>query len=208
MRLVGTMDSPYVRRVAVALNLMGVPFEHEPVSVFRQIEAFTAINPVVKAPTLVLDDGTTIMDSTQILLFVERLVAAEHRLAPVDAAAHLRSLRASGLALSACEKTVQIIYELNLRPAEKRHQPWLDRVAGQLRAAYRLLDEVVPEGDWIAPDGPAQGDIDAAVAWRFTGENFAGQADEYLPRPDRHPRLAALSARAEALPAFCAAPFA
>lgn len=50
MRLIGRLNSPYVRRVAVSLQLLGLPFEHRPVSAFRAFDAFHAINPVVKAP--------------------------------------------------------------------------------------------------------------------------------------------------------------
>ena len=35
MVLIGMLDSPYVRRVAVSMKLMGMPFEHRPLSVFR-----------------------------------------------------------------------------------------------------------------------------------------------------------------------------
>ncbi len=206
MRLIGMLDSPYVRRVAVALHLMEVPFAHEAVSVFRDFDAFAAGNPVVKAPTLVTDDGTVLMDSTLILLFTEHLAAQDRRLVPTDADTRLRSLHASGLALAACEKTMQIAYELNLRPADKRHRPWLERVGAQLREAYRLLDDAVPAEGWTGPGRPAQGDIDAAAAWRFTCEVLAGQAEGDIPDPARHPRLAALARRAETLPAFRAVP--
>ena len=57
MKLIGMLDSPYVRRVAISLKTLDIPFEHAAISVFRGFEAFQAINPVVKAPTLVLDDG-------------------------------------------------------------------------------------------------------------------------------------------------------
>ena len=67
MRLIGMLDSPYVRRVAISLKLLGLPFEHRSISVFRQFGEFAAINPVVKAPTLVCDDGEVLMDSTLML---------------------------------------------------------------------------------------------------------------------------------------------
>ena len=75
MRLVGLLDSPYVRRVAISLRLMELPFTHEALSVFRNFDAFAAINPVVKAPSFVTDDGTVLMDSALILEHLERLVA-------------------------------------------------------------------------------------------------------------------------------------
>lgn len=67
MKLYGMLDSPYVRRVAISLDCYGAPFEHHPLSVFSDFEAFARINPVVKAPTLVLEDGTVLMDSNLIL---------------------------------------------------------------------------------------------------------------------------------------------
>lgn len=67
MKLVGMLDSPYVRRVAISLDLYGVEFEHQALSVFTTYDEFARINPVVKAPSLVLDDSTVLMDSSLIL---------------------------------------------------------------------------------------------------------------------------------------------
>ena len=45
MRLVGMMDSPYVRRVAITMRLLGLAHDHDQVSVFRHMDRFRAINP-------------------------------------------------------------------------------------------------------------------------------------------------------------------
>jgi len=202
MRLIGMMDSPYVRRVAISLKFMGVPFTHEPVSVLRQFDAFARINPVVKAPTLVTDEGVVLMDSTLILDHVERLVPLERRLTPTDIRDHARAQRIIGLALAACEKAVQILYERNLRPVEKQHQPWIDRVRGQLLAAYGLLERELGSGEsWVFKSRPLQADITAAVAWRFT----AGPLADVVAAAD-HPALSQFSGRAEALPEFLSSP--
>ncbi|WP_273744534.1 glutathione S-transferase N-terminal domain-containing protein, partial [Burkholderia mallei] len=63
MKLIGMLDSPFVRRVAISAKLLGLPFEHHSISVFRQFDAFKSFNPVVKAPTLLTDDGTMLVDS-------------------------------------------------------------------------------------------------------------------------------------------------
>ena len=202
MRLIGMLDSPYVRRVAVSLHLLDLPFDHEPLSVFRHFDAFAAINPVVKAPTLVTDGGVVLMDSSLILDHLDRLVPPGRRLVPDDADAHARNQRLAGLALAACEKTVQLVYEFNLRPAEKQHQPWIDRVAGQLRTAYRLLEaEIGRDGGWLFADRPLQADVSVAVAWRFTQDVLADR----IAAAD-HPALQAFSARAEASAPFLACP--
>lgn len=80
MRLIGMLDSPYVRRVAISLRFMGIPFAHEAISVFRQYDEFSAISPVVKAPTLVTDEGVTLTDSTLILDYAAGLAPADRRL--------------------------------------------------------------------------------------------------------------------------------
>lgn len=67
MRLIGMFDSPYVRRVAISLQLLDLRFEHQPLSVFRTFDQFQLVNPVVKAPTLICDDGEVLMDSTLIM---------------------------------------------------------------------------------------------------------------------------------------------
>ncbi|WP_294237192.1 glutathione S-transferase [uncultured Sphingomonas sp.] len=204
MRLIGMLDSPYVRRVAISLRLLDLPFAHVPLSVFRDFDAFAAINPVVKAPTLVMDDGSVLLDSTLILDTLDRLASPALRLTPQDGPDFVRSQRLIGLALAACEKSVQIVYERNLRPAEKQHQPWLDRVEGQLRAAYALLEtEFAATPGWQFGPRAMQADVTTSVSWRFT--QFV--LPDLLSAAD-HPALAALSERAEATAAFQASPIA
>jgi glutathione S-transferase len=202
MRLIGMMDSPYVRRVAVSLKVMGLKFDHDQISVFRHFDTFAAINPVVKAPTLVTDDGVVLMDSTLILQHVEQLAPPERRLTPGDLGIHARSQRIIGLALAACEKTVQLIYERNLRPPEKQHEPWVDRVRGQMLSAYTLLEAELGEGTaWLFGTRPLNADITAAVAWAFS--NFI--LPEKIDGKD-FPALTRFSRRAEALPEFASSP--
>jgi glutathione S-transferase len=165
MRLIGMLDSPYVRRVAVSLNVLGMAFELDQVSVFRHFDRFAAINPLVKAPTLVSDDGTVLMDSSLILEHIAHI--APKSLMPAERGAHQMALRQIGLALAACEKSVSVVYERNLRPVEKQHQPWLDRVRGQLLAAYGALEKDVSP-DWFTGEDLMQPQISVAVAWRFT----------------------------------------
>jgi glutathione S-transferase len=195
--LIGMLDSPFVRRVAIALKVVGLPFEHRSVSVFRHFDDFATVNPVVKAPTLVAEDGTVLMDSTLILQHVADLAGAGSRLVAQDIARRTRDLRFTGLALAACEKSVQIFYERTLRPPEKAHEPWLARVRGQLAAAYDALEAEI-EG---VGEATTQAAIDVAVAWRFTHHIVPDVLD-----PGPYPRLSAHSARMEALPAFASTP--
>ena len=141
------------------------------------------------------------MDSTLILQWAESL-SKSRGLIPVDSAELLRDLRWTGLALAACDKTVQLVYERQLRPAEKQHQPWLDRVDRQLDAAYAALEREVSSRSQAVDFKPlTHGQIATAVAWSFT----------QLMLPERvlasaHPALVQFAAAAEQLAAFRACP--
>lgn len=197
MRLIGMLDSPYVRRTAISLEMLGVPFTHEAVSVFSTFEKFQAINPVVKAPTLVCDDGEVLMDSSLILQFVESAQCAGDSLWSREPHAFQHEMCAVGLALAACEKSVQIVYERNLRPASAQHEPWIERVTGQMRAGYAGLEREVARRPAAFADPRKQASITAAVVWQFTQSMLAT-----LVPAEQHPALTQLAARMEATPAF------
>jgi len=200
MQLIGMLDSPYVRRVAIALVVAKVPFTHRPISLFRHIDEFSKINPLLKAPTLLTDDGVALMDSNVILDYLAGIDPRVAALTPSRAPERLRALRATGLALTVMEKAVQRHYERALRPAEKRHEPWVDRVMGQLTAGLRALDAELPKSGWIGGE-PGLGDIAAVCAFGFTQSVLAD-----LVETSRYHNVAEFCARAEALEPFRAAP--
>jgi glutathione S-transferase len=200
MQLIGMLDSPYVRRVAIALITAKIPFIHRPISLFRHIDQFSKLNPLLKAPTLLTDDGVTLMDSNVILDYLAGVDPRMSALTPPDAAQRVAALRATGLALTVMEKAVQRVYERMLRPAEKQHEPWVDRVMGQLVAGLSALDAELPSSGWISRElGLA--DITVACAFGFTHSLLADVVDN-----SRYRNLTAFCARAEALPTFRAAP--
>ena len=196
------LDSPYVRRVAVSLQLLGLPFEHRSISVFRTFEQFQQINPVVKAPTLVCDDGTVLMESTLIVDYAQALATQGRSLMPAGMAERQHALRVIGLALAACEKAVQIIYERSLRPAEKQHAPWVQRVTGQMQAGFTALEAEVRRVPLAATSETIdQAGLTTAVVWQFTRMTQPEIVDA-----GEFPALVAFSAQAEQLPEFVAAP--
>jgi glutathione S-transferase len=202
VQLIGMLDSPYVRRTAISLRLLGLPFEHRSISVFRQFDEFAAINPVVKAPTLVCDDGEVLMDSGLMLDYAERLASPRASLVPRDRSQAQHDFRLTGLALAGCEKAVQLIYETTLRPEEKQYAWWLDRVRGQLRAALATLEgELARAPLEVRRETITRGGVTAAVVWEFVRSMLPDAVD-----PGVHPALVAHGAAAEALPEFRAFP--
>lgn len=201
MQIIGMLDSPYVRRVAIAATCMGLPFEHRSISILRQIEQFRPISPLLKVPVLICDDGEVLNDSGLILDYLATL-APGNALLPQDPLQRRRAWQLMGVALIACEKTVQHLYETRLRPADKQHEGWLVRVRGQLAEAWGLLEPAAAQASpWLTGDTLTLADITLAVAWGFNQYAQPGLSDA-----SRYPAIAAFSARAETLPEFLAHP--
>ncbi|BCM87639.1 glutathione S-transferase [Methylobacterium indicum] len=201
MELIGMMGSPYVRRVAISMRLMGINHRHRQLSVFRDLEEFRYINPVVKAPTLLCDDGSMIMESSLILDYINSFGGSDRSLIPSDNIQYKKTLSLIGLGLVVCEKAVQIEYERN-RPIEHQYQPWFQRLKDQMHSAMKFLDAEAANADpWLASDYISQADVTVAVAWRFTQFRVSDLIDI-----SSYAALSAFSDRLERLPEFIATP--
>ena len=206
MRLIGIFLSPFVRRVAVSLNILELPFELEEVFVFGEPEVVRRHNPLVRIPVLVLDDGETLVESGAILDDIDRMVSPERRLTPSDGPLRRRVLQTAAIALACAEKAQWAFYEDRVRPPEKVHTPWIDHNDRQVLGGLERLNMTamkIEDGDWIAgtPD-ISQADVTTTAA--FT---FAKIARPNLELAERFPRLARFAERCETLPAFVKAPF-
>ena len=200
MKLIGYMDSPYVRRVAIMAQFFGVDYEHTELSVFRDFEALRKINPLVKVPTWVCDDGQVLVESGLIIDYLESVTGSD-KLMPSDEVGYIRALNIIGTALVASEKLVQLIYELKHRPEDKQHQPFIDRLQTQLEGALERLESEATGEQWIFGKQIFEADVTVAISWRFAQLQFPDRVPA-----ERYPGLVALSARAEALPEFLACP--
>ncbi|MGF7054226.1 glutathione S-transferase [Bosea sp. OAE752] len=198
MLLVGMLDSPYVRRAAIIGTLLDVAFEHRSVSVFRHMDAFRAINPLIKAPSLVTEGGVVISESLLIIQHFEDV--AGRSLRPVEPGSRERDLSLTGIGIVAADKAVAIEYERK-RPEAQRYAPWQERIVTQLHTALDLLDAAARDGALTAGPELLPSDITAAIAWgfcRFVIPDFAPE--------ERWPHLAKQAAACEALDVFKAWP--
>ncbi len=197
MILVGQYDSPYVRRVAVSLTLLGLPFERSPLSVFGDAAAMREINPLGRVPSLVLDDGEVLVDSAAILDHLDEVAGPGKALMPAKGAERRHALQIIALANGAMDKTIAIGYEQLLRPPALIHQPWIDRNTIQRETALDALEVLVPDHGWFGGDRLMQPDITVAAALGYIRfrSNIAGAVSNL-------PKLSRLSNEAEALPAF------
>lgn len=201
MKLIGMLDSPFVRRTAIGLQQLGLSFEHLSLSVFKDYDKFQTLNPLVKAPTLLLDSGETLVDSSLILQYAERV--SHHSLYDADAAIFAIQQQIIGTASIANEKTVQIVYEHELRPAEKRHTPWITRINEQVNHTFAQLEQLMSANPSLFDvQKLSHASIAAAVAWYFTQNMRPGLID-----PIQFPLLSQWSALAEQTEAFKTYPY-
>jgi glutathione S-transferase len=197
MILVGQYDSPFVRRIGVALTLYGMAFEQRPWSVWADAEALARLNPLRRVPTLVLDDGETLIESAAILDALDELAGPARAMLPARGAMRRRALRISALGSGLADKAVSLLYEGVLHAAPST--VWMERCEAQIADVLSVLeaDRPASPGDWWLGAGIGHADVMVACAL-----NFVREAHPRLFDPARWPRLAAHSARCEALPAF------
>jgi len=198
MILIGMFDSPFVRRVAVSLNLLGMPFEHRNWSVGKDFELIRHFNPLGRVPTLVLPNGQTLIDSTSILDYIDEQ-AGERALVPRSGPLRRDVLRVIAIALGAGEKGVHQLYEVAFRPEPKRHAPWVERCRTQMQSGLVELDRIAQgrPGEWMVGSQMTQADVTTACVFTFLVDA--------MPIPQaatQYPGLSSLAARCEALPAF------
>ena len=197
MILIGQYDSSFVRRVAIALRLYGLPFEHRPWSSFGDGDRIAPYNPLRRVPTLVLDDGEALIESPAILDYLDELVGLERAMIAADGPARRHALKICALAIGLGDKAVSLLYERVLR--KEMSKIWVERCEAQISGVLAVLEQErarVATPYWF---GAAIGHADIAVACvlRFTGE-----AHPALFPAARYPALAAHSAACEALPVF------
>ncbi len=200
MLLIGMFDSPFVRRVAITLKLLDLPFEHANWSVGRDFDRIREYNPLGRVPTLVLPGGETLFESSAILDYLDELVGPGRALLPASGPDRRQALNLIAMATGAADKGVLQVYESVFRPDTKRHQPWLDRLRLQMGASLAAIDRHLGErgvAGWLVGKRMTQADITAVCAFTFLNDTLRVAADRAI-----YQSLAVLAARCESLPAF------
>jgi glutathione S-transferase len=196
MILIGQYDSPFVRRVGIALRLYGLPFEHRPWSVFGDGDKLRALNPLMRVPTLVLDDGFVLTDSHMMLDYLDSLVPPREALFPRAEPARHRALKVAALGTGLAEKAVALFYEgVFHRPPSAA---WRSRCTLQIGSVLAALEaerarQTTPF--WFARLTHA--DIALTCALRFVTDAHPGIFTE-----SEHPALTRYAAEMGQLPVF------
>jgi glutathione S-transferase len=199
MILVGQYDSPYVRRVAVTLHLYGISFERNPISVFSDAEAMSRITPLVRIPSLVLDDGDVLFDSGAIIDYLDETAGPELALTPRSGKERRRVLQSTVVAAGGIDKAGAVVYERHFHEGEHKSDVWEARCKKQLAGALAFLEGQLT-AEWLTGPKMTQADVIAAC--------LIGYLRLRLPealRDGLYPALERLSSACEKLDAFVSA---
>ncbi len=196
--LIGMYDSSYTRRVAIAMALYGLPFEHRAWSVGKDFDRIRQYSPLGRAPTLVLEDGEVLTESAMMLDYLDDLVGPQRGLLPATGRARRDALRLIALATGAIDKAVLIVLERIFRPVEMHSEAWLSRCRIQVDGALQELDKHCAARvghDWLVGDAMTHADIAVSCYTTHVRESMPLDLAPY-------PALRARVDRCEALPVF------
>ena len=196
MILIGQYNSPFVRRVAVALKTYDIAFEHRPWSGFGDVDKIAQFNPLRRVPTLVLHDGRAVVDSGAILEFIDDVVGHARATLARQGAERLESLRLSAFASGVADKGVSLVYERAFREGLPM---WVERCTRQINDTLDLLERerAARAGPWLFGDTLSHADVMLATMHRFMAESLPD-----LFKAEARPALARHAAACEALPVF------
>lgn len=173
MILIGQYDSPFVRRVGIALTLYGHTFEHRPWSTFGDGDKIEPFNPLRRVPTLVLDNGEIIIESAYALDWLDEQARAADEVAPLIAASgpeRQKALYLIALSTGLGDKAVAMFYEQVLH--KEKSPVWLERCQTQIGAVLDVLEGIrtAARSQWMLGSAMTHADIALACALRFLRE--------------------------------------
>ncbi len=199
MKLIGQFDSPFVRRVGIALTLYGMEFEHLPWSVFGDWRKFATHNPLRRVPTLLVEGELPLIDSAAILDYLDEMAGPERALIARSGPARRAALRRIALVTGAADKAVSFFYAK--RFSDGLDPDFVERSENQiLQTVYRIEEDCATRAaEWWHGTSPGHDDIAVACVLRFLSEAYP-----QLVQLKTVPALADHCRKAEARPEFVA----
>ena len=161
MKLIGSLASPYTRKVRVVLAEKKIDYEFEIDNPWKAGAITPKFNPLGKVPVLVLDDGSAIFDSRVIVSFLDG-ASPLSRLIPADSRERVEVRRWEALADGVLDAGVAARLE-NQREAKLRNAPWIDRQMGKVQTGLAALNAELGDKPWCAGNGYSLADISVGV---------------------------------------------
>jgi len=166
MKLIGSLASPYTRKVRIVLAEKKIDFEFEIDNPWKADAKAAKLNPLGKVPVLLLDDGRTLFDSRVIVGFLDN-ASPISRLVPAENRERVEAQRWEALADGVLDAGVLARLE-NQREAKLRNAPWTERQTGKVAAGLAAMDAELGDKPWCVGNGYTLADIALGVCLGWT----------------------------------------
>ena len=194
IRLIGSLTSPYVRKVRVVMAEKKIEFKLELEDVWAADSTIQASNPLGKVPCLIMEDGGAVFDSRVIVEYLDA-ISPVGKLIPGNGRERAEVRTWEALADGLLDASILVRLELTQRPLEQRSAAWIERQMGKVRAALEAMGAGLGDKPWCNGHAPTLADIAVGcalgyldfrfpeIAWRESQPNLARLYDKLLARP-------------------------
>ncbi|CAM3782129.1 glutathione S-transferase [Polynucleobacter antarcticus] len=166
MKLIGSLTSPYVRKVRIVFLEKKVDVDLAVENVWAADTKIALSNPLGKVPCLISDDGEAIYDSRVIAEYADGLSPVS-KLIPSDNRERAAVKTWEALADGIMDAAVLARLERTWRPAEQQSTPWVDRQMEKIQAALRQMSAQLGENAWCHGNQMTLADIAVGCAVGF-----------------------------------------
>lgn len=138
MKLIGTLTSPYVRKVRVVMAEKKLDYVFELENVWAADSTIQAANPLGKVPCLIMEDGAVIFDSHVIVEYLDTLTPV-CKLIPPNGRERAEVKCWEALADGMLDAGVLVFLEKGQRPPELQSEAWIARQMGKIHASLKAM---------------------------------------------------------------------
>ncbi len=194
MKLIGSLASPFVRKVRVVLSEKKLDYVYELENVWVVETKIHLSNPLGKVPCLIMEDGSAMYDSRVIVEYLDTLTPVCKLLASNGRErADIKCWEA--LADGVLEAAVLVRLEKTLRPPEQQSEAWIDRQMNKVHAGLLVMSENLGETPFANGNHYTLADVAVGCAlgwlsfrfpeidWRGDFPNLARLFDKLSERP-------------------------
>jgi len=166
MKIIGSLTSPYVRKVRIVFLEKKLEAALELENVWDAKTQISSLNPLGKVPCLILDDGEAIYDSRVIVEYADTL-SPVGKLIPTESRERATVKTWEALADGIMDAGILARLEATWRPAEQQSQAWIERQIGKVEAALSQMSQELGENAWCHGNQMTLADIAVGCALAY-----------------------------------------
>lgn len=196
MKLIGSLSSPYVRKVRVVMAEKKLDFEFVTEDVWAAQTTIAESNPLGKVPCLIMEGGEALFDSRVIVEYLETL-SPVGKLIPTMGRerAEVKTWEALGDGVLDASILARLEATWAGRTEAQRSQAWIDRQMGKVQASLKAMSGGLGDKPFCAGIYLSLADISVGVAlgyldfrfphinWRADHPNLQKLHDKLMLRP-------------------------